>query len=167
MKRIIRLTESELINVVKRVIRESKRGYLMEQVDPKLEGALKGLYEEVKNTINTDIDSKIKSNPKFPKDKISVRLYTTKDGRTGEDVNAYQFLYGSTKLGGGTTVLELINQKWDWVAEQVKGTFDSRKNTNLPDVFKQGSMSINIGSINRTVNNWVLKNKSTVIPSNK
>lgn len=166
MKRTIRLTESELIRVIERVIKESK-GNLMEQVDPKLEGALKGLYEEVKNVINADIDSKIKTNPNFPKDKISVRVFTTKDGRTGENVNAYQFLYGPTKLDAGTTVLQLINQKWDWVAEQVKGTFDSKKNTNLPDVFKPGSMSINIGSIIRTINNWVLKNKSTVIPPNK
>ena len=85
MKRTIRLTESELIRVIERVIKESK-GNLMEQVDPKLEGALKGLYEEVKNVINADIDSKIKTNPNFPKDKISVRVFTTKDGRTGENV---------------------------------------------------------------------------------
>jgi hypothetical protein len=167
MKKIIRLTESDLTMIVRRVIEESKGKNLMEQVDPKIEGALKGLYEEVKNTINSDIDSKIKTDPKFPKDKISVRVFTTKDGRTGENVNAYQFLYGTTKFDSGITVLQLINQKWDWVGEQVKGTFDSRKNANLPDVFKQGSMSINIGSIIRTINNWILKNKSTVIPPNK
>ena len=169
MKRTMRLTESELINIIQRVIEESKGKSLMEQVDPKLDGALKGLYEEVKNTINTDIDSKIKSNPKFPKDKISVRVFTTKDGRTGEDVNTYQFLYGPTKLDVGTTVLQLINQKWDWVAEQVKAIFDANKNSNLPDIFKTGNPTntINVGSIFRTINNWVVKNKSTVIPPNK
>jgi hypothetical protein len=163
MKKVIRLTESDLIRIVKRVINEQTN------TDSNLEGALKGLYEEVKNTINAEIDAKIKTNPKFPKNKISVRMFTTTDKRTGEPVNTYQFLYGPTKLDVGTTVLQLINYKWEWVAEQIKAIFDANKNSNLPDIFKTGNPTntINVGSIFRTINNWVVKNKSTVITPKK
>lgn len=70
MKQSIRLTESELINVIKRIIKESNGKNLMEQVDPnkQKDDYIQKIITDIVNYANTVIND-VKS--KFPKITIS------------------------------------------------------------------------------------------------
>ena len=145
MKRIIRLTESELVNVVKRVIRESKRSYLTEQVDPKLESSLKLIFTQVATIYN----KAIKSDPKLKQTQLTVAIIPK------EEYNVYRWMYGNTELPewGNLTVTTntILNQGPSEVGKLILSTFDPTTNTKLPEVFK----SLGQGDLKRAVSSWV------------
>jgi hypothetical protein len=82
MKKVIRLTESDLARIVKRVIKESNRGYLMEEVAKDL---CLTLVTRIVDALNTKINEFKTKNPNTPTSTFTVKnagRWSTKEGET-------------------------------------------------------------------------------------
>jgi len=82
MKKVIRLTESDLARIVKRVIKESNRGYLMEEVAKDL---CLTLATRIVDALNTKINEFKTKNPNTPTSTFTVKnagRWSTKEGET-------------------------------------------------------------------------------------
>lgn len=161
MKRTMRLTESELINIIQRVIKESKGKNLMEQVDPKLESSLKLIFTQVATIYN----NAIKSDPKLKQTQLTVAIIPKEE----KGYNLYRWMYGNTELpewGNLTVTTEtVLNQGPSEVGKLILATFDPTTNKKLPEVFK----SLGQGDLKRAVSSWVNKfqTPSTASPTSK
>ena len=162
MKRAIRLTESELINIVQRVIEESKGKNLMESSDPKLDSTLKLIFTQVATIYN----NAIKSDPKLNQTQLTVAIIP---GSEIQNFNIYRWMYGNTELPkwGNLTVTTntITDHPPSVVGKLILSTFDPTVNKDLPEVFK----SLGQGNLKRAVSSWVnsFQVPSTASPTSK
>ena len=89
MKRIIKLTESDLTRIVKRVINESKKGHLTEQ---EVKDLCLDLVTKITNSLNTKINEYKVKNPNVKISTFSVKTIGSAEGVTPR----YGIFYGGS-----------------------------------------------------------------------
>ncbi len=130
MKKIIRLTESDLTRIVRRVINE--RQYLMEGMDPRIDALL--------NNIITQINSKIVEINKSSKSKIpNVSFKEVADGDTS--VN-YNFYMGQSNIG--QIPYKYLLSNWSSFENKLYNIFKFSTNPSLVNVLKANGLSNNM-----------------------
>lgn len=140
MKKVIRLSESDLVKIVKRVINE--------QTNQKEDASLKIIFDQVATIFN----NQIKANPKLNQTQLTVLRKAQ-----GEDDVLYRWMYGSTEVPswGNLTVTTklLMGQGAPYIADLLKKTFNANYNKTLPEALK----GLSQGDFNKAVNTWVAK----------
>jgi hypothetical protein len=138
MKKVIRLSESDLVKIVKRVINE--------QTNQKEDASLKIIFDQVATIFN----NQIKANPKLNQTQLTVLRKAR-----GEDDIIYRWMYGSTEVPswGNLTVTtnQLLTQGAPYIADLIKKTFNANYNKTLPEALK----GLSQGDFNKAVNTWV------------
>jgi hypothetical protein len=119
MKKVIRLTESDLVRIVKRIINE--------QDNKVQDDTLNQIMSQVANILNTQIDAKIKVDPKFPTTKLTVeRRAVPNDAR-------YGFKYGNTQVGESHAVTTMLTSNGpEVIGNSIVQTFNVNYNPSLP-----------------------------------
>jgi hypothetical protein len=137
MKKIIRLTESDLTRIVRRVIKEQQT---------KEDGYIKAIMDQVAGILNAQIDIKIKTNPKFPNLKLSVE-------RTSDTTDAlYKFKYGNTPIGEAQRVSSMLTSNGPRIiGNSIIQTFNINYNKELPSNLQQLPQP----GLKQAVNTWV------------
>jgi len=138
MKKVIRLSESDLVRIVKRVINE--------EANQKEDASLKIIFDQVATIFN----NQIKANPKLNQTQLTVLRKAQ-----GEDDVLYRWMYGSTEVPswGNLTVTtnQLLTQGAPYIADLIKKTFNANYNKTLPEALK----GLSQGDFNKAVNAWV------------
>ena len=137
MKKIIRLTESDLTRIVRRVIKEQQT---------KEDSSIKAIMDQVAGILNAQIDIKIKTNPKFPNLKLSVE-------RTSDTTDAlYKFKYGNTPIGEAQRVSSMLTSNGPRIiGNSIIQTFNINYNKELPSNLQQLPQP----GLKQAVNTWV------------
>ena len=137
MKKIIRLTESDLTRIVRRVIKEQQT---------KEDGYIKAIMDQVAGILNAQIDIKIKTNPKFPNLKLSVE-------RTSDTTDALsKFKYGNTPIGEAQRVSSMLTSNGPRIiGNSIIQTFNINYNKELPSNLQQLPQP----GLKQAVNTWV------------
>jgi hypothetical protein len=130
MKKIIRLTESDLTRIVRRVINE--RQYLNEGMDPRIDTLL--------NNIVTQINSKITAINTSSKTKIpNVSFKEVPDGDTSV---SYDFYMGQSNIG--QLPYRYLLNNWSSFESKLYNIFTFSKNPSLTNILKSSGLSNNM-----------------------
>jgi hypothetical protein len=130
MKKIIRLTESDLTRIVRRVINE--RQYLNEGMDPRIDTLL--------NNIVTQINSKITAINTSSKTKIpNVSFKEVPDGDTWV---SYDFYMGKSDIG--RLPARYLENNWSAFESKLNNIFKSSTNPTLSNLLKVYGLGYNM-----------------------
>jgi hypothetical protein len=137
MKRIIRLTESDLTRIVRRVIKEQQS---------KEDSSIKAIMDQVAGILNAQIDAKIKTDPKFPNIKLSV------ERKSDATDTHYKFKYGNTPIGEAQRVSSMLTSNGPRIiGNSIIQTFNINYNKELPSNLQQLPQP----GLKQAVNTWV------------
>jgi hypothetical protein len=141
MKKVIRLTETDLVKIVKRVINE--------QTNQKEDASLKMIFDQVATIFN----NQIKANPKLNQTQLTVLRRAI-----GDDDVVYRWMYGGKEEVPSwgdlsVTTNNLLTQGSPYIADLIKKTFNANYNKTLPDTLK----GLSQGDFNKALNSWVTK----------
>jgi hypothetical protein len=137
MKKIIRLTESDLTRIVRRVINE--RQYLNEGMDPRIDTLL--------NNIVTQVNSKIAEINKSKGSKIpNVSFKEVPDGDTSV---SYDFYMGQSDIGRLPHRYLLNN--WSSFESKLYNIFKFSTNPSLTNILKSNGLVNNMSDFSNAV----------------
>ena len=140
MKKIVRLTESDLARIVKRVIKEDK---------VKDDASLNSIMNTVAKIMNGQIDRKIKEDPTFPTAKVTIKRSTNPNNIF------YCWTYNGVSIGCEDlriNVNTLMTSNGPVaVGNSIKNAFDASQNPNLPKNLQQLPQP----GLRPTVDNWI------------
>jgi hypothetical protein len=143
MKKIIRLTESDLTRIVRRVINE--RQYLNEGMDPRIDTLL--------NNIVTQINSKITAINTSSKTKIpNVSFKEVPDGDTSV---SYDFYMGQSNIGQ-LPARYLINN-WSSFESKLYNIFKFSTNPSLTNILKSSGLGNNMSDFSNAATGAIAK----------
>ena len=143
MKKIIRLTESDLTRIVRRVINE--RQYLNEGMDPRIDTLL--------NNIVTQINSKITAINTSSKTKIpNVSFKEVPDGDTSV---SYDFYMGQSNIGQLPHKYLLNN--WSSFESKLYNIFKFSKNPSLTNILKSNGLGNNMSDFSNEATGAIAK----------
>ena len=143
MKKIIRLTESDLTRIVRRVINE--RQYLNEGVDPRIDTLL--------NNIVTQINSKITGINTSSETKIpNVSFKEVPDGDTSV---SYDFYMGQSNIGRLPGWYLLNN--WSSFESKLYNIFTFSKNPSLTNILKSSGAGNNMSDFSNAATGAIFK----------
>jgi hypothetical protein len=143
MKKIIRLTESDLTRIVRRVINE--RQYLNEGMDPRIDTLL--------NNIVTQINSKITAINTSSKTKIpNVSFKEVPDGDTSV---SYDFYMGQSNIG--QLPYRYLLNNWSSFESKLYNIFKSSTNPSLTNILKSSGLGYNMSEFSNPATGAIAK----------
>jgi hypothetical protein len=147
-KRFFNLLESEMGDV---------KPLITEQTSNPNESSLIKIFTDIVNCLNADIDSKIKSDPNYPKNKFTFTKNNTKNVNNQNDT-MYNIYYGKTIISPRGVLLMYDHTKpngYKQTAESLRTMFNQQLNTSLPEQLTMKVKNpISIGCVFRTIKNW-------------
>jgi hypothetical protein len=143
MKKIIRLTESDLTRIVRRVINE--RQYLNEGMDPRIDTLL--------NNIVTQINSKITAINTSSKTKIpNVSFKEVPDGDTWV---SYDFYMGKSDIG--RLPARYLENNWSAFESKLYNIFNASRNPLLTNILKSSGLAYNTSEFSNEATGAIVK----------
>ena len=164
MKRIIRLTESDLTRIVRRVINE--RQYLMEDTS-KDDASLNYICNAITNYVNQEIAKKRTTDTTFPDAKVEVVRTPTKS--QGEDDITYSFKFNGVTIPiYNNTILSVRRMSTDTpttikeYSNALKYSFDNTPGSKYtPNLSKNLKKLPNLfGGVSKLVDTWAAQFQS-------
>ena len=143
MKKIIRLTESDLTRIVRRVINE--RQYLNEGMDPRIDTLLNNIVTQINYKI-TAINTS--SNTKIP----NVSFKEVPDGDTSV---SYDFYMGQSNIG--QLPYRYLLNNWSSFESKLYNIFTFSKNPSLTNILKSSGLGNNMSDFSNASTGAIAK----------
>jgi hypothetical protein len=147
MKKIIRLTESDLTRIVRRVINE--RQYLNEGMDPRIDTLLNNIVTQINSkitAINTSSDESSKT--KIP----NVSFKEVPDGDTSV---SYDFYMGQSNIG--QLPYRYLLNNWSSFESKLYNIFTFSKNPSLTNILKSSGLGNNMSDFSNPATGAIFK----------